>query len=89
MYRFDQQLRSIYYTVSQATVLNATAIFWNKDLDLTVEKAIRERKETISFIFLVFFKVNRILLMTKVVLRQKKLNDSFFQVVQTHRNSLF
>lgn len=75
MYRFDQELRSIYYTVSQATVLNAAAIFWNKDLGHTVEMARRKRKETISFIFLVFFKVNRILFMTEVVLSGKKKSE--------------
>lgn len=28
MYRFEQQFRSMYYTVNQATVLNATDILW-------------------------------------------------------------
>lgn len=28
MYRFEQQFRPMYYTVNQATLLNATDILW-------------------------------------------------------------
>lgn len=74
MYRVDQQLRSIYYTVSQATVLNATAIFWNKDLGLKSQNGDTRKKGNGKFyFFLVFFKVNRIFFYDQSGTEKKKI----------------
>lgn len=51
MYRVGQQLRSIYYTVRQATVLNATAIFRNKDLGLKSQNGDTRKKGNGKFYF--------------------------------------
>lgn len=93
MYRFEQQFRSIYYTVNQATVLNATDILWKDS-----KSNMRNKRNNSFFLadflgfsfFAVFFKMNRTLFMSKVVLTKKKkyLNEVFSPMVQTHRNSL-
>lgn len=76
MYRFEQQFRPMYYTVNQATLLNATDILW-KD-----SKSNMRNKRNNSFFpcrffeffssFALFFKMNRTLFMSKVVLTKKK-----------------
>lgn len=82
MYRFEQQFRPMYYTVNQATLLNATDIIWKDS-----KSNMRNKRNNSFFLadflrfffsFALFFKINRTLFMSKVVLTKKNILMKYF-----------